>query len=68
MRLTRNQKSVSRAYGGSRCGYCVRNRIVRAFLIEEQRTVKKVLKEQQMEAIKAKSAEAPKKKKKVVKK
>ncbi len=38
-------KSVSRAYGGSRCGKCVRNRIVRAFLIEEQKQVKMVLAE-----------------------
>ena len=68
MRLTRNQKSVSRAYGGSRCASCVRNRIVRAFLIEEQRTVKKVLKAQQLEALKAKTAAAGPKKKKVAKK
>lgn len=39
------QKTVRRAYGGSRCGNCVRDRIVRAFLIEEQKIVKKVLKE-----------------------
>jgi len=38
-------KTVSRAYGGSRCGNCVRSRIVRAFLIEEQKIVKKVLAE-----------------------
>ncbi|ETN37573.1 60S ribosomal protein L34-B [Cyphellophora europaea CBS 101466] len=38
-------KTVRRAYGGSRCGNCVRDRIVRAFLIEEQKIVKKVLKE-----------------------
>ena len=42
--LSKNTKSVSRAYGGSRCSGCVRNRIVRAFLIEEQKIVKKVLK------------------------
>lgn len=30
-------KTVTRAYGGSRCAGCVRNRIVRAFLIEEQK-------------------------------
>jgi len=38
-------KTVSRAYGGSRCASCVRSRIVRAFLIEEQKIVKKVLAE-----------------------
>ena len=45
-RISKRQKNVSRAYGGSRCGKCVRQRIVRAFLIEEQKIVKKVLKQQ----------------------
>ena len=45
-RISKRQKNVSRAYGGSRCGNCVRQRIVRAFLIEEQKIVKKVLKQQ----------------------
>ena len=45
-RISKPQKKVSRAYGGSRCGKCVRQRIVRAFLIEEQKIVKKVLKQQ----------------------
>ena len=44
--ISRPKKTVQRAYGGSRCGNCVRDRIVRAFLIEEQKIVKKVLKEQ----------------------
>jgi len=43
-RVSRRQKTVSRAYGGSRCAACVRQRIVRAFLVEEQKIVKKVLK------------------------
>lgn len=47
-RLSKPQKNVSRAYGGSRCATCVRDRIVRAFLIEEQKVVKKVLKAQQV--------------------
>jgi large subunit ribosomal protein L34e len=42
---SRPKKTVQRAYGGSRCANCVRDRIVRAFLIEEQKIVKKVLKE-----------------------
>jgi len=42
---SKSKKNVSRAYGGSRCSNCVRDRIVRAFLIEEQKIVKKVLKE-----------------------
>ena len=41
---------MSRAYGGSRCAGCVKDRIVRAFLIEEQKIVKKVLKESQQKA------------------
>jgi large subunit ribosomal protein L34e len=78
MRLSRRQKSVSRAYGGSRCATCVRNRyiflfilknhtrlllsrVLRAFLIEEQKIVKRVLKTQQQEAAKKPKAK-PKKK------
>lgn len=45
--ISRPKKTVQRAYGGSRCANCVRDRIVRAFLIEEQKIVKKVLKETQ---------------------
>jgi large subunit ribosomal protein L34e len=41
--LSKRQKSISRAYGGSRCAGCVKTRIIRAFLIEEQKIVKKVL-------------------------
>ncbi|KAG5438944.1 hypothetical protein PCANB_002274 [Pneumocystis canis] len=47
-RISKNKKSVSRAYGGSRCSKCVKNRILRAFLIEEQKIVKKVLKSQML--------------------
>jgi ribosomal protein L34E len=45
--ISRPKKTVQRAYGGSRCANCVKDRIVRAFLIEEQKIVKKVLKESQ---------------------
>merc|ERR1712039_396529 len=45
-RISKRQKNVSRPYGGSRCAGCVRQRIVRAFLIEERQLVKKVLKAQ----------------------
>lgn len=73
--LSKNKKNVSRAYGGSRCACCVRNRyksvirlkslnlftsIVRAFLVEEQKIVKKVLKTKAAPA----EAAAPKKEKK----
>ncbi|KAJ3416575.1 60S ribosomal protein L34 [Chytridiales sp. JEL 0842] len=63
-RISRRQKTVNRAYGGSRCSHCVRNRIVRAFLIEEQKIVKKVLKAQAEEAKPVKKATKPKKSKK----
>ena len=46
-RMSRRMKTVNRPYGGSRCALCVRNRVVRAFLIEEQKIVTKVLKAQQ---------------------
>ena len=40
--VSKPSKNVSRAYGGSRCANCVKDRVVRAFLIEEQKIVKKV--------------------------
>lgn len=46
-RISRSKKNVTRAYGGSRCANCVRDRIVRAFLVEEQKIVKKVIKSQE---------------------
>ncbi|XP_045670700.1 60S ribosomal protein L34-like [Ursus americanus] len=46
MRLSKTTKHVSRAYGGSMCAKCVRDGIKRAFLIEEQKIVVKVLKAQ----------------------
>ncbi|KAF9045282.1 ribosomal protein L34Ae [Panaeolus papilionaceus] len=48
--ISKRQKSVQRAYGGSRCGDCVRSRILRAFLVEEAKIVKKVIKQQQKTA------------------
>merc|ERR1711924_322343 len=54
--LKTRQKHVTRAYGGSRCAKCVRDRILRAFLFEEQRCVKAVLSE------KTKQEKDPKKK------
>lgn len=63
--ISKRQKTVTRAYGGSRCGDCVKSRcanysisvivnktpilefsIVRAFLVEEAKIVKKVIKSQ----------------------
>ncbi|GMG31930.1 unnamed protein product [Ambrosiozyma monospora] len=43
--ISKTSKTVSRAYGGVRCANCVKERVVRAFLIEEQKIVKKVLKD-----------------------
>ncbi|KAI3662180.1 hypothetical protein MP638_002166 [Amoeboaphelidium occidentale] len=53
--LSKREKTVQRSYGGSRCGGCVRSRIVRAFLVEEQKIVKKVLKAQAAAAAKTKA-------------
>merc|ERR1711862_419316 len=39
-RIPKCQKTVARAYGGSRWGGCVSERILRAFLVEEQREAK----------------------------
>merc|ERR1712170_327536 len=44
-RLKKRERRFNRAYGGSRCASCVRTRVVRAFLIEEQKCVKQVLAE-----------------------
>lgn len=40
-RMAHNKKTVHRAYGGVLSGGAVRDRIVRAFLVEEQKIVKK---------------------------
>ncbi|CAG0886036.1 unnamed protein product [Cyprideis torosa] len=53
-RQTKRLKKVYRAYGGVICHKCVRQRIVRAFLIEEHKLVLKLLKTQQA-LVKAKS-------------
>nr|6WOO_g Chain g, eL34 [Saccharomyces cerevisiae] len=58
--VSKTHKTVSRAYGGSRCANCVKERIIRAFLIEEQKIVKKVVKEQ-TEAAKKSEKKAKKK-------
>jgi len=43
--LKKRERTVSRAYGGAACANCVKQRIMRAFLLEEQKAVKKVLAE-----------------------
>merc|ERR1712066_1064238 len=42
--MSKRTKTVTRAYGGTLCGSALRSRIIRAFLIEEQKIVVKVLK------------------------
>jgi len=63
-RLHKRECTVSRAYGGSRCMNCVRERVIRAFLIEEQKCVKAFMVEKDREDKKSKTEEvkAPKKK------
>lgn len=58
-RLPKRARTVARAYGGTKTSRAVRNRIVRAFLIEEQRCVKQVLIEK--EKLKKEDEPAPKK-------
>ncbi|KAK9462762.1 60S ribosomal protein eL34 [Lipomyces oligophaga] len=58
--ISKPQKTVQRAYGGVYCGNCVRDRIVRAFLIEEQKIVKKVVKSTAAAAPKEKSKKSKK--------
>ena len=63
-RVTRRSKTVSRAYGGCVSANALKRRITRAFLIEEQKIVAKVLKAQKEAAAKAtKEAEAKNSKK-----
>jgi large subunit ribosomal protein L34e len=58
------ERHVSRAYGGSQCHICVRERIMRAFLVEEQKIVKDVMKHRAAAEKKAVNATAAKKQKK----
>merc|ERR1711994_738538 len=63
-RSTRRSRTVSRAYGGCVSANALKRRITRAFLIEEQKIVAKVLKAQKEAAAKAtKEAEAKSSKK-----
>eukprot|EP00933_Yihiella_yeosuensis_P055232 TRINITY_DN53952_c0_g1_i1.p3 TRINITY_DN53952_c0_g1~~TRINITY_DN53952_c0_g1_i1.p3 ORF type:complete len:128 (+),score=23.40 TRINITY_DN53952_c0_g1_i1:21-404(+) len=60
--LCKRKRSVSRAYGGMLCASAVRQRIVRAFLLEEQKIVKQVTREKIAAAAAAKKAAATTKK------
>lgn len=59
--VSKTHKTVQRAYGGSRCANCTKERVVRAFLIEEQKIVKRVLKDQQEKEKKAAAKKSGKK-------
>ncbi|EPQ28608.1 uncharacterized protein PFL1_03911 [Pseudozyma flocculosa PF-1] len=48
--VSKRLKTVQRAYGGSRCANCVRTRVIRAFLVEEAKIVKNVIKAQAAKA------------------
>ncbi|CAO1357784.1 unnamed protein product [Diamesa hyperborea] len=50
-RMSRRLKTVSRTFGGVLCHRCLRERIIRAFLIDEQKVVK-VLKAAQVATVK----------------
>merc|ERR1712228_247749 len=65
-KLKKHERRVNRAYGGCKTGKEVRDRIIRAFLIEEQKCVKQVLAEKA--AAKAEEAAPAKKDKKKKKK
>lgn len=62
-RLPKSQRTVARAYGGSRCAGCVKMRIVRAFLIEEQKIVKQVLQQKKVKKADGKKSKSKKSKK-----
>lgn len=55
----KREKTVSRAYGGSRCGQCLKARIVRAFLVEEQKIVKRVLAAKKADKVEKPKTEKP---------
>lgn len=61
--MNRRDRTVTRAYGGSRCGTCTKNRIIRAFLVQEKKVAKKADKAKKARAapkktLKQKQAEA----------
>merc|ERR1712071_46126 len=63
-RTTRRAKTVNRAYGGCIGANALKRRITRAFLIEEQKIVVKVMKAQKEAALKAQKEQETKGKKK----
>jgi large subunit ribosomal protein L34e len=41
--IPKHDRTVNRAYGGSRCATCTRTRILRAFIVEEHKIVRALL-------------------------
>lgn len=58
----KKDRTVCRAYGGTLCARCVRERIMRAFLFEEQKCVRQVLKEKRKQERKVQKVKEKKKK------
>eukprot|EP00127_Corallochytrium_limacisporum_P003057 Clim_evm13s145 gene=Clim_evmTU13s145 len=46
MAISKTKKTVTRAYGGNLCCTCLRDKVIRAFLVEEQKIVKRVMRQQ----------------------
>lgn len=59
-RLSRTKRTVNRAYGGVYSSQVVRERVLRAFILEEQRIVKQVLVQRTAKAKKAAASKAAK--------
>uniref|UniRef100_A0A0G4I359 60S ribosomal protein L34 n=1 Tax=Chromera velia CCMP2878 TaxID=1169474 RepID=A0A0G4I359_9ALVE len=62
--IAKTHRTVRRAYGGNLCPGCLRQRIVRAFLLDEQKCVKEVLIEKEKQAKKETEGTKTKSKKK----
>lgn len=63
-RVSKRRKTVNRVYGGHLAASVVKERIIRAFLVEEQKIVKKVLKlQKEKEAAAARAASSKSKSK-----
>lgn len=43
-RMKKSERTVSRTYGGVLCAGCCKDRVLRAFLLEEQKEVKRKFK------------------------
>ncbi|CAL8075749.1 unnamed protein product [Calicophoron daubneyi] len=56
--MSKRLKTVNRAYGGSRCHKCVRNRVMRAFMMEEQKVLNQLMKAQKRKERKAAEQQA----------